>query len=73
MNLQLKDRVKTSKDAKHVYMVVGFDNPLPLTEGVTKVIVANKKGRLRRLNPLSIVREDGTRIFTQNNTKGKQA
>ena len=33
MNIQIKDRVKTSKGAKRIYTVVGFDNPLPMTGG----------------------------------------
>lgn len=31
--LQINDRVKTTKTATRVYIVIGFDNPLPHTGG----------------------------------------
>lgn len=64
--LQINDRVKTTKTATRVYIVIGFDNPLPHTGGgVSEVIVqleGSKSKRLRRLNPNYLVREDGTEI-----------
>lgn len=63
--LQISDTVKTSKHAKRLYVVIGFDIPLPDMGGVAKVILKSAAGKsraYRRVDARNLFNVDGTRI-----------